>query len=374
VVLRDGARVDGGVYLTDGQSLAPYLGTRKGGWVNIVSAIWRGEGETHYHAVLQADHMLLAYPAEAGVPVYFATKGAVPRSVDVSLEDGTRLTGELHLAEKQRMSDYLFSCGRFMPVLNAVLMPSEESLGDVALNSTCVKAVRDAKVFTAEAPSAEAAAAAWGGIRRSTGSMPAIAEPVNRDTIRTDAGSFEVITPGRIPDRRAGKPYVSPVPPPQPRVAPIDESELTPAERARSETLSRHWLVQVCAGAQLLPPDPRRISDAPTLEEIWHGIADRNDMADVELAIHVASSFKLQFANLDEVTPEAVRIVPEKLARKLGILPVKVAGKSLTVALSDPGSLEIEQQLGFVTRLTLEFVVAAPIDIRAALEKHYPAR
>lgn len=48
---------------------------------------------------------------------------------------------------------------------------------------------------------------------------------------------------------------------------------------------------------------------------------------------------------LDEVTPKALREVPERLARKLGIVPVKVDGQYL--------------------------VVAAPEDIQGALSSHY---
>jgi hypothetical protein len=370
LILRDGVAIDCGIYLTDGQFLAPYLGSRKGGWVNIVNAVWRNESETHHHAVLQSDHILIASGAEADVPVYFATTGAVPRDVDIALEDGRRVQGQLHLAEKQRMSDYLSGCGKFMPVIGAKLVPADTLLGDIALNSGCVKAVRDAKVFAGEAPSPAEAQAQWGGIRRSL----SMQMPVNRDVINTTDASFEVLTPGRVPDRRVSQatPYVSP-PTQQPpsRIPVVDEASFTAAERERAERLARHWLVQVAESAGLAAPDPRPLSDTPTLEDVWRGIAQRNDMADVELAIQVAQAYRLEFANLEEVSPDALRIVPEKVARRYGFIPVKIEDKTLTIAISDPTSHEIEQQLGFLTKLNPRLVVAAPSDIRSAVDWHY---
>lgn len=375
VLLRDGAVVDGGIYLMDGQALAPYLGSRKGGWANIVGAVWESEGEVHNHAVLQADHILMASSPDDDYPVHFRPTGAVPRSADISLEDGTRVQGTLHLADKQRLSDYLTACGKFMPVLAAKRVDDGNNLGDIALNCGCVKAVRDAKVFAPGAmQSADDAKAEWGGLRRSTGSVPIqqVPEmPLNRDVIRNKSGVMEVITPGRIPDRRVGQPpYVSPGAAPE-KPKELNNAELTPQLRARISLAGRHWLVLIGAGSHFLPPDPRDLSDHPSLEEIWRALAKRNDVADGELAVQVAAAFKLPLANLEEITAEAIRSLPEKTVRKLGVIPLRIDGKSLVVALSDPHSIEIEQRLGFVTKLNLQFEVATPADIKAALDWHY---
>src|ERR1039457_6609441 len=85
IVLRDGEIVDGGIFLNEGQALAPYLGSRKGGWVNIINAKWEAEDETHSHAVLQADHILMATSIDGDIPVYGSTAGAAMRDVDMTL-------------------------------------------------------------------------------------------------------------------------------------------------------------------------------------------------------------------------------------------------------------------------------------------------
>jgi hypothetical protein len=368
IVLRDGEVVEGGIYLNEGQALAPYLGTRKGGWVNIIKATWLAENETHNHAVMQADHILIAISLDGDIPVYGSTAGSAVRDVDIALEDASHVRGTLHLADKQRLSDYLHSCGKFLPVLNATRQPSNEAVGDCAVNAMAIRVIRDAKVF--EAGSMELAPDNAAEARASV-QMPAISIPVNIEIVKRDTGSIQVITEGRSIDRRAGRSYTSPTGSPALAVKEPASTELSPAQRALADSLARHWLVQLATGAQLSPPDPRELPASPSLEDIWAGLSRRNDMAEGELAVHVASAFKLPVANLDEATADALASVPERVARKLGVLPLGGDAKNLVIALSDPSSMEIEQQLGFVTRKRLLFQVAPPSEIRGALDWHY---
>jgi hypothetical protein len=370
ILLRDGEVVEGGIFLNEGQALAPYLGSRKGGWVNIVHATWIAENETHNHAVLQADHILIASSIEGDIPVYGLTAAPAVREVDIALENGTHVRGTLHLAEKQRLSDYLHSCGKFLPVLAA--SRGDEALGDVAVNCFAVRVIRDAKLFEAGSMDiAPDAADARPSVQIPAVHAPPMAHPVNREVVKRDTGSIEVITEGRSPDRRAGRIYTSPSGSQPLAVKEPAAMELTGAQRELAERLARHWLVQLGTGAQLAPPDPRELPAAPTLEDIWAGLARRNDMAEGELAVHVATAFKLPVANLDLVTEDALASIPERVARKLGVLPLGGDAKNLVVAISDPSSMEIEQQLGFVTRKRLQFQVAPPSDIRGALDWHY---
>ncbi|MBI3568236.1 MAG: hypothetical protein HY084_08570 [Gemmatimonadetes bacterium] len=364
LVLRDAEVVRGGVFLNEGQSLGPYLGSRKGGWVNVVNAEWVGQEETSNHAVIQADHILLATSLDGDIPVYGATAAPTPREVILALEDGSRLRGVLHLAEKQRLSDYLSACGRFIPLLEAARSPRDGTSGDVAVNAAAVRTIKDAKVF---APGAMEAAADAGGEPK-----PAAPAPVNREVVQRESGTLEVLTAGRVPDRRAprAEPLIAHHTPPL-VVTPSPGPELTPEQRELNAWLARHWLVQLGAGAQLLPPDPRTLPASPSLEEVWHALATCNEMADAELGVHVAAGFKLPVADLDDVMALALHEVPERIARKLNALPLRTDGKVLTLAVADPSSMEIEQQVGFVTRQRLQFEIAPPAEIRGAIDWHY---
>ncbi|HVT38285.1 MAG TPA: hypothetical protein VHE78_04550 [Gemmatimonadaceae bacterium] len=365
LILRDGIVVEGGFFLNEGQALAPYLASRKGGWVNIVDAKWAPERETHNHAVLQVDQILIALSSDGEIPVHWPTAGASPRHVDIGLDDGTRVRGSLHLGERQRLSDYLFSCGKFLPVLGARRMPSGEQLGDIALNALNVKVVRGARLNAPDGTLAGQVAPLDPGGPRPTGAFQAI----NDDMVPRDSGVIEVITEGRTPDRR--KRRFTPQRPAPVRVPEDRPANLNTNQAALAKRLSKHWLVRLGTQAQLLPPDPRELTDDLSLEHVWHALARRNDMADAELAVHVAWVFMLPVASLEDVESSALQIVPEKVARKLGVLPLRIEGKFLDLAVSDPTSMEIEQQLGFVSKLALRLSIATPTDIRGALDWHY---
>lgn len=172
--LRDGDWVDGGVYLTEGHALAPYIGSRKGGWMNIVGATWASEGIAHGHAVIQVDEVLWAVARDRDLRIGAVGAGNNSREVDILLEDGTRLHGRINLAARQRLSDYLSSCGRFIPVVDAARPHGGECFGDIALNARCVRAVRDGRVLMQGTELADGRAD-WGGLRRSPSAViPAV--------------------------------------------------------------------------------------------------------------------------------------------------------------------------------------------------------
>ncbi len=177
--LRNGDWVVGGVYLSDGQALAPYVGSRKAGWLNVVQARWASEGVVHMHAVVQADDILWVTTTDAQIRVAPIAAAANAREVDILLEDGTRLHGKVQVANKQRLSDFLSSCGRFLPVLGAARPHGGEQYGDLALNAECVKAVRDGRLLAWGAESDSPGKAEWGGLRRAEEFDPseAIDEP-----------------------------------------------------------------------------------------------------------------------------------------------------------------------------------------------------
>ncbi len=144
LVLRDGAEVEGGIFLNDGQALAPYLGTRKGGWVNLVSAQWiLPVEEAANHAVLQADHILYAYGVDGDVPVHGTTGQVAVRHVEVILTTDARIRGQLFIADRQRLSDFLHTVGKFIPIVSVHRADTDQLIGDIALNHAAVRVLRD---------------------------------------------------------------------------------------------------------------------------------------------------------------------------------------------------------------------------------------
>jgi len=362
-VLRDGEILLGSLFLNEGQALAPYLSSRKSGWVNVVDVKRLGEEEMYHHMALQSDHILRASSLDGDLPVVVSVSNATVREVDITLDDATHVRGGLQLSDRQRLVDYLHACGKFLPVLNATRVPSGENLGDCALNCLAIRVVHDARLF---GPGVLEAAGDEEHEARSLAGAP-----VNAEVAPRASGPIRVITERRIPDRRTGPSVTSRTGAPPLVLWEPGAAEAADAQPEPDDPLTHHWLVRLAADRHLLPPDAEELPASPSLAEIWGALARRNGVSDAEIAGHVAAAFGLQVAALDEISPAALASMPEKVARKLGVIPLTTDRLSLAIAVSDPSSVEIEQQLGFATRRKLQFRVAAPSDIHDALDRHY---
>ncbi|MDQ8154724.1 MAG: hypothetical protein P3B98_08675 [Gemmatimonadota bacterium] len=365
MVLRDGAALDGRIYLTEGQTLALYLGSRKGGWVNIVDVVWAADGEAAPHLVLQVDHLALAASMDHDIPAVVGSAVAAQRWVQLGLENGDRLQGCLFLAERQRLSDYLHAIGKFLPIVKTVRLGDGAELGDVALNCAAIKLVRDIAVpAVSEVQSAESGDTPY--------SMFMIDDtPVTRESVRTDAATLTLLTPGRLPDRRASeaRPRVSTA---TPAALEAELVPLTPQQELGVQRAARHWMGQLAERRGMAPPVGRLLSASPTIGEMWRAVCAANDMAEEELAALVAADFKLRVAPFESIDAKAVAQIPGKIARRLSALPVSVEGNALHVATADPLDPSLEQQLRFVTKMRVEVEVAPPTVIEHALDWWYP--
>lgn len=360
MVLRDGAELDGALFLTEGQTLALYLGSRKGGWVNIVDVAW-SDGERVPHLVLQVEHLALAASIDGDIPAVVGSGIAAQRWVQIGLENQHRLQGCLFLAERQRLSDYLHTVGKFLPIVKTTRLGDGRELGDVALNCAAIKLVRDIAV--------PAQSEHEGPVDEPYSTFIINDTPVTRQSVRTDAASLTLLTPGRIPDRRAGESM--------PRVSgqallEADAMPLTPQQQAGLQRAERHWLGQLAAKHHLAPPAARLLSATPSVGDVWRAICAANDMAEEELAVLVGADFKLTVAHFDTIDAKAVACIPGRIARRLSVLPVHVDATTLSVATADPLDPTLEQQLRFATKLRVEVQVAPPTVIDSALDWWYP--
>ncbi len=71
------------------------------------------------------------------------------------------------------------------------------------------------------------------------------------------------------------------------------------------------------------------------------------------------------------IDPNAVGLVPHELAGKHCLLPVKLNGTTLTVAMADPSNILALNDIKFVTGFDIQVVLAAESEIRAFHEKFF---
>ncbi len=68
----------------------------------------------------------------------------------------------------------------------------------------------------------------------------------------------------------------------------------------------------------------------------------------------------MPIANFDVVEEPALAAVPESLARKYRILPLRVTNSTIDIATADPHDLDCERAIGFATGRTVRMNLAAP--------------
>lgn len=132
-----------------------------------------------------------------------------------------------------------------------------------------------------------------------------------------------------------------------------------------------HWVIQVAleatGGAGAVPAvDPR----AP-IRELWAQALELSGLGDAALAAKVAERFSLRPADFENAEEQAIRFVPEKLARSGCVFPLRVTDSDLVVAATDPLNLEVEEQLRFASGRRPVFEIASPIVIEKMVEAHY---
>jgi type IV pilus assembly protein PilB len=72
-----------------------------------------------------------------------------------------------------------------------------------------------------------------------------------------------------------------------------------------------------------------------------------------------------------QVDPRIAKLIPGELAIKHSVLPLKRDGRTLTVAMSDPASMSVLDDIKFITRLDIFPVIAGEFTLRNAITKFY---
>lgn len=92
-----------------------------------------------------------------------------------------------------------------------------------------------------------------------------------------------------------------------------------------------------------------------------------------DLTALLARQYRVPAVDLDaiEVSPKVVRLIPDEVALKHLILPLRRVGRMLTVAMVNPSDLGAIDDLKFISRLDIEPVIVGEFTLRKHLEKYY---
>lgn len=98
-------------------------------------------------------------------------------------------------------------------------------------------------------------------------------------------------------------------------------------------------------------------------------LVDNGWICERELTQGISKQLLIPYLEMNEIepTPQAVALVPEAIAVRLEIVPLKVTEDTLSIAIAEPLNLLALDELRMITGLNVEMSVATPTDIRMAL-------
>ena len=98
-------------------------------------------------------------------------------------------------------------------------------------------------------------------------------------------------------------------------------------------------------------------------------------VSETDVVRMLARQYRLPAVDLSrfKVDLRLLKLIPAELAYRHSVLPLKLDGRTLTVAIADPLAMGVMDDLKFITRFDIQPVLAGEFSIRNAIEKNYEA-
>ncbi len=106
-------------------------------------------------------------------------------------------------------------------------------------------------------------------------------------------------------------------------------------------------------------------------ESLWDAAIRHGLVTDGDILAALSARFRMPIADLTSITSEAKSVVPESLARKYRIVPLRVSDSALDIATADPHDLDCERTLGFATGRTIRMHLASPSQLSERIDDLY---
>src|SRR5213080_4823864 len=133
------------------------------------------------------------------------------------------------------------------------------------------------------------------------------------------------------------------------------------------------WLVHSLSLEGVLTPE--RLTElrakAPPGQTLWQALVAEKLATDEQILTALSTRFRLKLADVHAVNPAVKEKVPEALARRYHILPLRVTDSFLEVATANPFDLDAEKALAFATAREIRSFLLAPAKITEKLDELY---
>jgi type II secretory ATPase GspE/PulE/Tfp pilus assembly ATPase PilB-like protein/CheY-like chemotaxis protein len=131
------------------------------------------------------------------------------------------------------------------------------------------------------------------------------------------------------------------------------------------------WLVPSIE-ALLSPEAVQALRDEPGPgASLWETLVARKQASDEQIVKAIASRFRFPLADLTATDPKLAATVPEQLARRFNVVPVRQTDSYLEVATASPFDIDAEKMLAFATGREVRMLLGSPSKIREKLDELY---
>ena len=131
------------------------------------------------------------------------------------------------------------------------------------------------------------------------------------------------------------------------------------------------WLTHSLEG--VLTPErlaELRAKAAPS-STLWETLVAEKIASDAQILTALSTRFRLKLADVGQLEPAVKEKVPEQLARRFHVLPLRVTDSFLEVATANPFDLDAEKALAFATAREIRTLLLAPSKISEKLDELY---
>ena len=111
-------------------------------------------------------------------------------------------------------------------------------------------------------------------------------------------------------------------------------------------------------------------ADSGTIS-LWEAMVNRKLVTDDQILETVSARFRLPVADLDSLEIRARDAVPEQVARRHQVIPLRLTDSLLEAATTNPFDIDAEKMLAFATGREVRMFVASPSKIRDKLDELY---
>ena len=108
-------------------------------------------------------------------------------------------------------------------------------------------------------------------------------------------------------------------------------------------------------------------------EDVGNILLSRGILTEAQLLTAYAQRLDVIFVEKELVVkrPEVLRLVPEALARRYGIMPVDISGNKLVVAISNPEDLSVIEDVKMSSKMDVRIQLTTKDNIESAIDRYY---